>query len=110
MEQKYRHLKIVEIKERTKGAWSKKVPLSIGIKGAKHELLLLTDIDCVPVSKDWIKHMVAAGDKTITIGMAPYNVTKSFANFLSRISLEQILKALLSGQSHKISELITRNG
>ena len=32
----------------------KKFPLSVGIKEAKHEIVLLTDADCVPASESWI--------------------------------------------------------
>ena len=35
----------------------KKFPLSIGIKTAKHEIVLLTDADCVPASEHWIDKM-----------------------------------------------------
>ncbi len=35
----------------------KKFPLSIGIKAAKYEIVLLTDADCVPASEFWIQKM-----------------------------------------------------
>ena len=35
----------------------KKFPLSMGIKTAKYEVVLLTDADCVPASELWIQKM-----------------------------------------------------
>ena len=35
----------------------KKYPLSIGIKEAKHEVVLLTDADCMPATEFWMQKM-----------------------------------------------------
>jgi cellulose synthase/poly-beta-1,6-N-acetylglucosamine synthase-like glycosyltransferase len=35
----------------------KKFPLSMGIRSAKYETLLLTDADCVPASENWMQLM-----------------------------------------------------
>ena len=47
----YRHLQVVELKQEAKLIPGKKFPLSIGIKTAKYEIVLLTDADCVPASE-----------------------------------------------------------
>ena len=52
----------------------KKFPLSMGIKSAKHDLLLLTDADCLPNTNQWIKEMVGTyrKDTEIVVGYGPY--------------------------------------
>ena len=47
----FKSLNVVELTHEAKLISGKKYPLSIGIKEAKHEVLLLTDADCVPASE-----------------------------------------------------------
>ena len=54
---KYENLYITTIPENTKLRQGKKLAITIGIKAAKNEWILLTDADCVPVSKNWISKM-----------------------------------------------------
>src|SRR6185436_3860360 len=58
----------------------------IGIREAKHEILLLTDADCVPASEFWIQHMQDAYDENIDVvlGYGAYHKTKDFLNKLIR--------------------------
>jgi cellulose synthase/poly-beta-1,6-N-acetylglucosamine synthase-like glycosyltransferase len=53
----------------------KKFALAKGIEQAKHQVLLLTDADCVPASQDWVRGMVAGMDEDthIVLGVAPYD-------------------------------------
>ncbi|MDQ6889754.1 MAG: glycosyltransferase [Bacteroidota bacterium] len=53
----YKQLQLVELKQEARFIQGKKFPLSIGIKTAKHEIVLLTDADCVPASEFWIEKM-----------------------------------------------------
>ena len=53
----FKDLHIVELTQEAKLISGKKYPLSIGIKEARHEVLLLTDADCVPASENWIQKM-----------------------------------------------------
>jgi Glycosyltransferases, probably involved in cell wall biogenesis len=55
--QQYKNLKITTIKPDEKFSHGKKLALTIGIKAAKNELLLLTDADCLPTDKYWLSHM-----------------------------------------------------
>ena len=48
-------LHVVELTQEAKLISGKKYPLSIGIKEANHEVLLLTDADCVPASEPGCK-------------------------------------------------------
>lgn len=64
----------------------KKFPLSMGIKSAKHDLLLLTDADCLPENDQWIKGMVGAYRRgtEVVLGYGPYFTRKGLLNKLIR--------------------------
>ena len=53
----HKELQSVNLEQEAKGIYGKKYPLSIGIKEAKYEILLLTDADCQPGSPHWMKRM-----------------------------------------------------
>lgn len=62
---------------------SKKLALTIGIKAAHHEHILLTDADCRPESRNWIREMMSgfANEKTeIVLGFSPYFEKKGMLN------------------------------
>lgn len=52
---KYDKLKVSTIYKESSLRHSKKMALFLGIRAAANELLLLTDADCRPVSKNWIR-------------------------------------------------------
>lgn len=52
--QKYPHLYYTNIYKDKKFEHGKKLALTVGIKAAKNDLLLLTDADCKPASENWI--------------------------------------------------------
>lgn len=54
----YPHLKIVPFKEDVNLFQGKKYPLSIGIKSAKNDILMLADPDCTPKNLHWLRGMV----------------------------------------------------
>jgi len=85
-ERKYPNLHVVNLKEDEIKVHDKKLALTLGIKGAKHELLLLTDADCLPHSNQWIKEMVRNFNPQteIVLGYGPYKKTKGFLNRLIR--------------------------
>jgi cellulose synthase/poly-beta-1,6-N-acetylglucosamine synthase-like glycosyltransferase len=80
------NLKVVNIEQELNFFKGKKFPLSIGIKSAKNDLLLLTDADCKPASNQWIKHVVQHYDtKTeVVLGYGPYDKQKGLLNLLIR--------------------------
>ena len=51
----------------------KKLALTLGIKKAQYEHLVLTDADCVPRGDQWLKHMMSGftEGKSIVLGVAP---------------------------------------
>jgi cellulose synthase/poly-beta-1,6-N-acetylglucosamine synthase-like glycosyltransferase len=98
MAEEYPHLKIVEMHENLNFFDGKKFPLSIGIKSAKYDQLLLTDADCIPAGPQWITHMAAgfSKEKSIVIGYGGYQTTKGFLNRLIRFDTVHIALQYLS--------------
>lgn len=80
------NLNIVDIPQRLNFFSGKKFPLSIGIKSAKYDTLLLTDADCHPKSRKWIESMISgySEGKDIVIGYGAYSREKGFLNKLVR--------------------------
>ena len=86
LQKTYSLLNIVELKQEAKHITGKKFPLSMGIKAAKHEVLLLTDADCVPASEYWIEKMQETYDEgtEIVLGYGAYHKKKGLLNKLIR--------------------------
>ena len=78
-------LKVVKIVEQERYPKGKKFGLTLGIKAAKNDWLLLTDSDCRP-GKNWIKRMSSGfkPDKSICLGYSPYTKKNGLVNFLIR--------------------------
>lgn len=64
----------------------KKFPLSMGIKSASHDLLILTDTNCMPTSKLWIREMALSYKKgqEIVLGYSRVKRQKGLLNILMR--------------------------
>ena len=82
----FKQLHVIELKQEAKMIIGKKFPLSIGIKTAKHEIVLLTDADCVPASENWINNMQQTYDDgtEIVLGYGAYNKKRGLLNKLVR--------------------------
>jgi len=82
----FRGLHIVNLEYEAKGIPGKKYPLSMGIREAKHEILLLTDTDCLPASEFWVEKMQDGyHDGTqIVLGYSPYRKKPGVLNKLIR--------------------------
>lgn len=99
-------LKIVNLDQELNFFHGKKFPLSIGIKSAAHDILLLTDADCRPSSNQWIKNMAAQfrGDKQIVLGYGGYERRASLVNLLIRFETLwvaiQYLSYALAGKAY----------
>jgi len=99
----FKQLTAVNLEHEAKGIPGKKYPLSIGIKEAKHEVLLLTDADCVPASEFWMQKMQEGyeNDVEIILGYSGYHKKKGILNKLIRFetfhSGIQYLSYALSG-------------
>ncbi len=86
MKKEFRQMQVVELTQEAKMIPGKKFPLSIGIKTAKYEIVLLTDADCVPASENWINSMqeVYDDETEIVLGYGAYHKNKTFLNKLIR--------------------------
>lgn len=81
----HNHLKIIEFNNPDHIRQGKKLPLTLGIKAAKNEHLLLTDADCKPKSNQWIKKMAKGfKEKEIILGYGPYIKTSGLLNSIIR--------------------------
>jgi glycosyltransferase involved in cell wall biosynthesis len=92
---RYPKLRSVTIKYTPKHVTAKKFALTLGIKVAKNDVILLTDADCMPTSDQWIRKMTAPvreDAKTFSIGFSGYEVKNILLN--RWIQFETILTAL----------------
>lgn len=83
---KYPKLRVTTIKEDEKFSHSKKLALTVGIKAAKNEWLILTDADCKPEGKDWLASIATnfSGDTEVVLGYGGFFSEKGFLNKLIR--------------------------
>ena len=89
---------------------SKKLALTIGAKAAHYEYLLLTDADCRPESRSWIREMVSGfaprkGEKTeIVLGYSAYfeddTLLNSLINYDTLFSGMQYIGMAMSGHPY----------
>lgn len=98
LSKQYAHLKVVTLVEQEKYRHGKKFALTLGIKAAKYDQLLLTDADCFVTSKDWCSLMQDHfTDKTeIVLGYGAYEKKKGFLNKLIRFDTFYIAMNYLS--------------
>src|SRR5579862_7944392 len=82
----FKDLHIVNLQQDAIGIPGKKYPLSVGIKEAKYEIVLLTDADCVPASEFWIEKMQEAYNDGIEVvlGYGAYHKKPGLLNKLIR--------------------------
>ncbi|MEX2565969.1 MAG: glycosyltransferase [Cyclobacteriaceae bacterium] len=95
LSKKFKNLKVINVRYTPDHVTGKKYALSHGIKASKHEIVLLTDADCVPVSKNWIKLMSAPlrnQNKIFALGHGSYKILPGLLNKV--IQFETLLTAL----------------
>jgi glycosyltransferase involved in cell wall biosynthesis len=85
LEKKHDNLRMITIERSPHLKVGKKLPLTVGIKGAKYENMIFTDADCIPASENWLKLMARNfNSKSIVIGFSPYKKEKGVLNKLIR--------------------------
>ena len=104
-EKKYHNLVVVTIEKHINIHTGKKLALSLGIKTAKHEYLLLTDADCLPNSINWAQKMCNNFKSSdIVLGYGGYKKKKGLLNKIIRFDTfnvaQQYLTYSLAGQSY----------
>ena len=83
----YKHLKIVPFKEDVNLFQGKKYPLSIGIKSAANDILMLADPDCTPKNLNWLRGIVRGysnKETQIVLGYCGVKRTKTFLGCLQQ--------------------------
>jgi cellulose synthase/poly-beta-1,6-N-acetylglucosamine synthase-like glycosyltransferase len=83
---KHDRLKMVHVATKPEHVNGKKFALTLGIKAARYDWVLLTDADCRPGSTDWIRMMAGtfSAEKTMVLGYSPYQVKSGFLNTFIR--------------------------
>lgn len=81
----HKHLKVVTVPDNDRFYGSKKFALTLGIKAAQYDRVLLTDADCKPTSDEWIEQMSKySGNNKIILGVGNYEKQKGLLNRLIR--------------------------
>lgn len=84
MKLQYPNLRTTYVPDNAKFIDSKKFALSLGIKAAKNDILVFTDADCTPASKDWLGNIVRHFDSRtdIVLGYGAYSYRNTFLSKL----------------------------
>ena len=99
-------LRMVRVTHTPEHIHGKKFALTLGIRAARYEWILLTDADCRPASRSWVRSMAAAmtSDKKIVIGCSPYfrarGLLNSFIRFETWITAVQFIGFALLGRPY----------
>lgn len=94
LEQEYKHLYHTYIPEEAKYLSRKKLALTVGIKAAKHKILLFTEANCEPLSTHWITSIAKAyrPNTEIVLGFCAYRYNKGLNHQL--IAYDNLLDGL----------------
>ncbi len=79
-------LKMVRVVHKPEHISGKKFALTLGIKAARYNWVLLTDADCRPTGNNWIKRMSEQMDDSanMILGFSPYTRSKGLLNAFIR--------------------------
>jgi len=98
-------VRMVTVRDAPEHMSGKKFALTMGIKAAKNDWVLLTDADCRP-GPHWISEMsqYVADDKSIIISFSPYEkhpgLLNSFIRFEAFVTVIQYIGFALSGRPY----------
>ena len=96
-------IKPVQLRQHLNFFNGKKFPLSMGIKSAKNDLIVLTDVNCLPTNSQWLRSVVHSyGNNTeVVIGYSPYFNKKGVFNQIMRFDAVQYAMQYLSAALNK---------
>jgi cellulose synthase/poly-beta-1,6-N-acetylglucosamine synthase-like glycosyltransferase len=85
-EGEFKHVSFVNVKALPEHFTAKKYAVTMGIKKAEKDVILLTDADCRPFSDQWIKHMALqlTDEKDVVLGYSPYDKYPGLLNAFIR--------------------------
>lgn len=97
-QQRYEHLRVINLSRENAQMRGKKFAISMGIKGAKYDNLVFTDADCRPGSKQWLRKVSQGlkGEKTIVLGHGGFERKKGLFNKFYRYEGIHIATQFLS--------------
>ncbi len=86
LKQEYSHLRTSSIEENIHQRRGKKLALTVGLKAARYDWVLLTDADCIPAGSSWLEKMQRnfKKDTEIVLGYGPYKREKGLLNLVIR--------------------------
>jgi glycosyltransferase involved in cell wall biosynthesis len=91
---RYTNLKLVHLESSVTNIKGKKFPLSIGIKEATYEHLLLTDSNCLPASNQWLKLMARHFNNYTPIVLGFSNIRKRIGLLNALIRFDKLHQAI----------------
>ena len=85
-EGQFKHVSYVNVKALPEHFTAKKYAVTMGIKKAVKDVILLTDADCRPFSNKWIAHMAIqlTDEKDVVLGCSPYDKYPGLLNAFIR--------------------------
>ncbi|MES2800677.1 MAG: glycosyltransferase [Bacteroidota bacterium] len=104
-QQQYPNLRFIEVEKSKHLRQGKKLPITLGIKGAKYDHLVLTDADCRPMSYNWLTSMASryTPETELILGYGPYQKKNTFLNRLVRFDTSFIASNYFSFALAKLS-------
>jgi glycosyltransferase involved in cell wall biosynthesis len=103
---RYPKLRVVTVSHTPAHINGKKFALTLGIKAARNEWVVLTDADCRPASPSWLKNMAGlfSDEKSIVIGISPYQrepgLLNAFIRFEAILTMIQYVGMALAGRPY----------
>ncbi len=97
MKQYYPHLRTTRIFPDTKFRSTKKLAMNIGILAARHDIILYAEINCRPLSRDWLASMQAhfTPNTAVVLGYANYSAEKPKTGIRRIFRFMRFLKMIL---------------
>jgi glycosyltransferase involved in cell wall biosynthesis len=88
------NIRLFNIKAGDKPLPGKKFALKTGIQNAKHDIIVVTDADCKPISAHWLEHLVGnyLSDTDFVLGYSPFYKAPTLLNKIARY--ENIMTAM----------------
>ena len=91
---RYKNLKLVDLESSVTNIKGKKFPLSLGIKAATYEHVLLTDADCLPATNQWVKLMARHFNETTNIVLGFNSIRKKIGFLNAFIRYDKMHQAI----------------
>lgn len=106
LERRETRIKPVQLRQHLNFFNGKKFPLSMGIKSASYDLMVLTDADCMPTGNQWLRSIVSgySNDTEVVISYCRCRDKGGLLNLLMRFEAVQTamiyLSAALAGKPY----------